>query len=156
MTLSSMHTPDPTTNLRTLRSFLDLTMRDAAKMLKTPATCKRIRELREEKQEVWAADHPGERGNPFTQESMAHRIGITRDAYRQLETTREPKLERLRDIAEALEKPFGYFIEEHGSQEEFAQILAAVQETQAQMLEEIQALRKELGNPARAQRRGGK
>jgi len=68
----------------------------------------------------------------------------------------EPDLSKLELIADALKQPISYFVDVKEPREEFAQILAAVQETQAEMLEEIQALRKELGNPARAQRRGGK
>lgn len=104
-----MHTPDQTTNVRTLRTFLERTMSEAEKSLATPTICTRIRELREERKERWAADHPKERGNPFTQENVAPKVGVTRDQYRKYETTQEPSMKRQRQIALALGLQKDYF-----------------------------------------------
>lgn len=79
----------------------------------TPAISARIRRTREDLQEQWDADHPGENGNPYTQEKVASRVGpsgVTVGAYRKFETVREPKLSRLRQIAVALELDEDYFL----------------------------------------------
>jgi transcriptional regulator with XRE-family HTH domain len=65
--------------------------------------------MRLELKERWAAEHPHERRNPYTQENMGQRIGVTRDAYRKWETVTEPGLKRLRQIAVALERSEDYF-----------------------------------------------
>jgi transcriptional regulator with XRE-family HTH domain len=58
----------------------------------------------------WELEHPGQRGNPFTQEQVAQRIGITLSAYGRFERTREPNLARLRQIAVALGLDEDYFL----------------------------------------------
>jgi hypothetical protein len=60
-----MHGESQTTNVRTLRTFLERTMSDAEKSLRVPAICVRIRKLREDRKRHWAADHPGDRAIPF-------------------------------------------------------------------------------------------
>jgi len=105
-----MQTQLPQTNLRNLRKILDRTMAEAEKALREPpAVCRHIRELRLERREHWKAEHPGEKGNPFTQENVAPRVGVTRDQYVKYEKNVEPSLERLRAIAGAFGLPGDYF-----------------------------------------------
>jgi transcriptional regulator with XRE-family HTH domain len=110
MSTSSTCSPSPETSVRKLRTFLGELMAQGAS---TPAICQRIRETRERLQEQWKADHPGERGNPFTQEKVAGRIGqdgITVGAYGAFERYREPDMQRLREIAQALGLDEDYFM----------------------------------------------
>lgn len=74
-----------------------------------PAISQRIKTTRERLQKQWKADHPGQPGNPFSQEEMARRIGVTLGAYGAWERHREPDLQRLREIAGALGLDEDYF-----------------------------------------------
>lgn len=56
---------------------------------KPPEICRRIREIRE--------------ARGLSQEDAAHLLGVSVKAYRNWETFREPSLERLRQIAKALD-----------------------------------------------------
>lgn len=106
MRTSSSHTSGVQTDVALMRTFLDHVMSAA----ETPPISARIRKKREELQTAWDADHPGENGNPFTQEKVAGRVGITLGAYRKLETEREPKMNRLRQIALALYLDEDFFL----------------------------------------------
>jgi transcriptional regulator with XRE-family HTH domain len=101
------------TNVRNLRKLLDAAMSRAADS-QTPAICVRVRKTREQLKQQWQADHPGELGNPFTQEKVASRIGVTTKTYRSwegqpAEHPTEPSLMRLREIAGALGLDADYF-----------------------------------------------
>jgi transcriptional regulator with XRE-family HTH domain len=75
-----------------------------------PPICERIRELRDERFERDKEDARRERRpNRFSQEAMAHRVGVSLKAYRAYEETREPDYGRRRAIALALELPEDYF-----------------------------------------------
>lgn len=78
----------------------------------TPALCLHIRQTRERLQEQWKAEHPTERGNPFTQERVAQRVGagLTTKSYGDFERFREPDMQRLREIATALNLDQDYFM----------------------------------------------
>lgn len=98
------------TSVRKLRTFLDELMVEAGEQGQVPAVSRRIRQTRERLHAEWKADHPGERGNPFTQEKVAGRIGVTLGAYGSWERGRvEPDLARLRQIAVALYLDEDYF-----------------------------------------------
>jgi transcriptional regulator with XRE-family HTH domain len=79
-----------------------------------PAISRRIRETRERLQKQWERDHPGKRGNPFTQANVAARVGatgITAKAYGDFERGKtEPSLLRLRETALALGLDEDYFM----------------------------------------------
>jgi transcriptional regulator with XRE-family HTH domain len=83
---------------------------DLMKASERPAICQRIKAVRTQRMADWDLEHPGERGNPYTQEQVAQRIGITLGAYGQFERTREPNLARLRQIAVALFLDEDYFL----------------------------------------------
>lgn len=106
MSTSSIHTPSMQTKVARLRTVLDQVMAAA----ETPALSARIRKKREGLQNAWETENPGKNGNPFTQEKVAGRVGITLGAYRKLETEREPKPARLRQIALALELDEDFFL----------------------------------------------
>lgn len=106
MRTSSVHTPSVQTNVARLRTVLNQVMAAA----ETPALSGRIRKKREALQQAWEANNPGKNGNPFTQEKVAGRVGITLGAYRKLETEREPKPSRLRQIALALKLDEDFFL----------------------------------------------
>lgn len=89
-----------------MRTFLAELMEQASQR---PAICERVRSTRLRLKESWAADHPGDRDNPFTQEEVARRVGVTLGAYSAWEKTREPDLARLRQIAAALALDEDYF-----------------------------------------------
>jgi transcriptional regulator with XRE-family HTH domain len=83
---------------------------EAAEQQGLPAICLRIRKTRRELFDRWAAENPNEQGmNPYSQEQVASRVGITRNAYRAFERRREPSLARLRQIAAALGLDDDYF-----------------------------------------------
>lgn len=104
MDSASTHTPTGETSARIFRTFWgQLEDQD------TPALCLRIRSARERLQEQWKATHPGERGNPYTQEKVANRMGITTGAYGAFERYREPDMQRQREIAAALGLDEDYF-----------------------------------------------
>lgn len=97
------------TTVRKLRTLLGELMESAGESDGRPAICRRINDTRRRQQEQWKADHPGERDNPYTQESVARRVGVTLGAYGAWERTREPELFRLRQIATALGLDEDYF-----------------------------------------------
>ncbi len=66
-----------------------------------PAICRRIRRLRDSLKEQFGSD--------FSQESVARRVGISLKAYRAYESFREPRGERLKQIAVALGQDEDYF-----------------------------------------------
>lgn len=112
MDSSSTDTQTPATSVRKLRSFLDELM---AAGVDTPALCHRIQAVRKGLYDQWKADHPGEKGNPFSQEKVAARIGdegITTGAYGDFERKTEPSMGRLRQIAKALDLDENYFTPE--------------------------------------------
>lgn len=106
MSTSSIRSAGAATNLRSVRSFLA----DLMEASERPAICQRIHSVRDGLKQQWELEHPGERGNPFTQEQVARRIGITLSAYGRFERTREPNLSRLRQIAVALFLDEDYFL----------------------------------------------
>ena len=75
-----------------------------------PPLCAWIQQTREHLKDQWAAESGGARGNPFTQEAVAQRIGVTLKAYNLWENKREPKPRRLREIATALGLTDDYFL----------------------------------------------
>lgn len=75
-----------------------------------PALSQRITATRERLKDEWAAAHPGERDNPYTQEAVARRVGVTLGAYGAWERKKEPKPARLREIARALNLDEDYFL----------------------------------------------
>lgn len=88
-------------------------MAQAGEIDDRPAISQRIRNTRTQLQEQWKADHPNERGNPFSQEAVARRIGqdgVTVGAYGAWERRSEPDLQRLREIAVALFLDEDYFL----------------------------------------------
>lgn len=104
-----------------------------------PAICRRINDTRRRQQERWKADHPGERDNPYTQEAVARRVGVTLGAYGAWERSREPELFRLRQIATALGLDEDYF----SPTGDLASATARV-EAEADQLAEIRVELKEL------------
>jgi transcriptional regulator with XRE-family HTH domain len=74
-----------------------------------PELCRRIRAERKRLKDEWAAAHPGDRGNPYTQEAMAHKLELSLKAYRAYEADREPSRPRTREIARALDLPEDHF-----------------------------------------------
>lgn len=84
-------------------------MEEAQENLAVPAISQRIRATRERLQEQWKADHPGQRGNPFTQERVAATLRLTTKSYGDYERSREPDLPRLREIARAFNLDEDYF-----------------------------------------------
>jgi transcriptional regulator with XRE-family HTH domain len=107
MDSSSTHSPTVETSIRKLRTFLDELMESGADI---PAICRLIAETRLGLMEQWKADHPHEKDNPFTQEKVASRVGITLGAYGAFERGKtEPSLLRLREIALALGLERDYF-----------------------------------------------
>lgn len=74
-----------------------------------PAISQRIAATRKRLQEQWKADHANERPNRFSQEEVARRVGVSLGAYGAWERNREPDLERLRQIAKALDLDADYF-----------------------------------------------
>lgn len=98
------------TKVRSLRTLLAEAMTVAAEAAETPAICARIRQTRERLKDQWSSEHPGERGNPFTQEAVASRLDATVKTYRSYEATTEPKSWRLREIAVALGLDGDYFL----------------------------------------------
>lgn len=106
---SSVYSAAVETTPRKLRTLLVELMESAGENEGRPAICRRINETRRRQQERWKADHPGERENPYTQEAVARRIGVTLGAYGAWERTREPELFRLRQIAVALGLDEDYF-----------------------------------------------
>jgi len=91
MRMSSAHTKHRYRNARTLRKLLT----DAMGELEIPEICQRIREARERA--------------GVTQEEMARRLFLSLGAYAAYERRREPRLSRLRQIAQALGLPEDYF-----------------------------------------------
>lgn len=75
-----------------------------------PALSQRIWQTRIRLRDEWTHEHPKERGNPFTQEAMAARVGVTLGAYGAWERAKEPKPARLREIALALGLDEDYFL----------------------------------------------
>jgi transcriptional regulator with XRE-family HTH domain len=138
-----------TTKPAQLRRLLEEVMQAASSSAGVPPICERIRDKREELQQRWQADHPGQRGNPYTQENVAHAIGVTRDAYRKFETVREPSLERLRQIATAFGldedwfQPTGNLTEATVRVEAEADRLAAMNDQLQEMLVGLRALLRE-------------
>jgi transcriptional regulator with XRE-family HTH domain len=112
MSSQGIHSEAVETPTRKLRTFLSELMESAGEASKRPAICQRIHDTRDRLRKQWNADHPGERGNPFTQEAVARRVGpdgVTLGAYGAWERTREPELYRLRQIATALGLDEDYF-----------------------------------------------
>lgn len=109
---SSTGSAAPSTSVRKLRTFLDDVMSQAADAASRPAICQRIRDKRKELQRQWKDEHPGEKGNPFTQERVAARLadfGVTPKTYGEYERFKEPSIQRLREIATALSLDEDYF-----------------------------------------------
>jgi transcriptional regulator with XRE-family HTH domain len=84
-------------------------MEQADEQSNVPAICVRIRKTRERLSDEWKAANPGQRGNPFTQERIAARMGLTTKSYGDYERGREPDLQRLREIALAFSLDEDYF-----------------------------------------------
>lgn len=105
MSTSSTRTSRPQTNLRNVRKLLASYMAAAEQ----PELCRRIRVERERLRDDWKAEHPGEKGNPYTQEALARRLTLTLKAYRAYEDQREPSRSRAREIARELGLPEDHF-----------------------------------------------
>lgn len=90
-----------------MRSFVDDLMRDASKT--RPAICERIQQTRRALFVEWRASHPGT-DNPYSQENVARRVGVTLGGYGGWERHVEPNLSRLRQIAVALNLDEDYFL----------------------------------------------
>lgn len=97
------------TTTRKLRNFLDEMVGQAGEDEARPAICQRIRDTRDHLFKQWKADHPRQRPNPFSQEEVARRVGVSLGGYGAWERTLEPDLQRLREIAVALELDEDYF-----------------------------------------------
>ena len=69
-----------------------------------------VRRTRERLQKEWSAKQGAERGNPFTQEAVARRVGVTLKTYNLWENHRVPRPHRLRQIATALWLDAEYFL----------------------------------------------
>jgi transcriptional regulator with XRE-family HTH domain len=88
-----------------MRTFLAELMEES----QAPAISQRLKATRERLKAKWAAENPGEPDNPFTQEEIARRIGVTLGAYGGWENKKEPSLMRLRQAALAFGLDEDYF-----------------------------------------------
>lgn len=110
MRSQALQSGDLETSVRKVRTFLSDLMEAAGDTSEIPAISRRIRKARERKHDEWEAEHGTGRGNPFTQEAVAHRIGVSLSGYGNWERGKtEPALARLRQIAVALGLDEDYF-----------------------------------------------
>jgi transcriptional regulator with XRE-family HTH domain len=114
-----------------------------------PPICARIRETRERlKQE---AQEQGGRGaaTEYSQEQVAHRVGVSLKAYRAYETSREPNYQRRQAIARALGLSDDYFETERPEDDRLRQI---VQEELGEVREAVERIEELLEGRARRRR----
>lgn len=152
MSTSSTRSESPQTSLRKLRRLLVECMEGSA-----PPICARIRETRERLKEDGKRRGGHAAAKEFSQEQVAHRVGVSLKAYRAYESTREPGYERRRAIARALGLNEDHFETERPEEERLRQIvqeeLVDVREA-VERIEKILAERDETGDrPKRPRRR---
>jgi transcriptional regulator with XRE-family HTH domain len=118
-----------------------------------PPVCARIRETRERLKEEAKAQGGATAAKEFSQEQVAHRVGVSLKAYRAFEDFREPSYDRRQAIAKALGFSEDYF--EMSGQVEAAQArLEAKVDELGTLLAKLDARLAGQAPPRRSRKRG--
>jgi transcriptional regulator with XRE-family HTH domain len=119
-----------------------------------PPICARIRETRERLRDEAKAQGGPEAAKEFSQEQVAHRVGVSLKAYRAYEDFREPDYERRKAIAKALGFSEDYFEIHQPEDARFRQIVQEELEGVRDAVERIEDLlsQREEQSPARPER----